>query len=184
TESGNAGSAQEAECQGILAAIRGGIRQQLKLVMIETDNKGIADFLNNQDCNLSWTASNFLEAAKSSTESGNAGSAQEAECQGILAAIRGGIRQQLKLVMIETDNKGIADFLNNQDCNLSWTASNFLEAAKSSTSFNSVFFSFCNRSGNHLAHILAQKADRSQVIPTSYSPIYLLLNGCLNSKNN
>ncbi|KAF5191681.1 hypothetical protein FRX31_018732 [Thalictrum thalictroides] len=95
------------------------------------------------------------------SECGNAGTSQEAECRGIHAAVTKGIRLQLKNVVIESDNKGAIEYLQGKPSNLSWTASIILDQAKHlSCSFNSVIFSFCYRSGNSSAHIIASQRMR------------------------
>ncbi|KAF5195462.1 hypothetical protein FRX31_014947 [Thalictrum thalictroides] len=99
------------------------------------------------------------------TESGHAGTSEEAECKGIQAALGRAIQLQLKDVILETDCKGAADYLLNQPANLSWTSSSILDQAKYlSRSFISVHFAFCNRLCNEAAHTLASRADTSSTI--------------------
>ncbi|KAF5186632.1 hypothetical protein FRX31_023781 [Thalictrum thalictroides] len=75
---------------------------------------------------------------------GNTATAESTKCQGILTAAGWAINQQLKVFEIETDCQSAADYLNGAQNSLSW-------------------------SGNYSVHILAQHADRSLVVPKSFS---------------
>ncbi|KAF5178788.1 hypothetical protein FRX31_031625, partial [Thalictrum thalictroides] len=93
-------------------------------------------------------------------EHSTTGSAEEAKCRGLLAAVKRGVCQQLKHVEIDSDNKGAVDYLQGKPSNLSWTATNFLDEASTIAANYFTYFSFmhCNRSGNQSAHILASRA--------------------------
>ncbi|KAF5184081.1 hypothetical protein FRX31_026329 [Thalictrum thalictroides] len=99
-------------------------------------------------------------------ESDTAGSAEEAQCRGILAAAKWGAWKHLVDVEIESDCKGAIDFLNGKANNLSWNAQNYLKEATSI--FHSVVYIFCNRTGNRCAHLLASSAQMCSPDPTLY----------------
>ncbi|KAF5185973.1 hypothetical protein FRX31_024440, partial [Thalictrum thalictroides] len=103
------------------------------------------------------------------SESASSETSEEAECRGLCAAIRRGIEQQLSKVVIESDNQSAVDYLNGKSVNLSWQSAAILDQAVSlSKFFSSVYFTFCHRSGNALAHTLAALSDRSLSVPCIY----------------
>ncbi|KAF5202703.1 hypothetical protein FRX31_007710 [Thalictrum thalictroides] len=111
----------------------------------------------------------LLLSTSTSSESASSETSEEAECRGLCAAIRRGIEQQLSKVVIESDNQSAVDYLNGKSVNLSWQSAAILDQAVSlSKCFSSVFFTFCHRSGNALAHTLAALSDRSLSVPCIY----------------
>ncbi|KAF5183696.1 hypothetical protein FRX31_026715 [Thalictrum thalictroides] len=64
TKSEYAGNAEEAECRGILEAIKEGIIHQLRNIELETDDKAAANYLAGKPTNVSWTAANILDEVK------------------------------------------------------------------------------------------------------------------------
>ncbi|KAF5175596.1 hypothetical protein FRX31_034818 [Thalictrum thalictroides] len=65
TESGKVETSEEAECQGIRAAVRRGIQQQLLNVIVEFDNLSAIDHLNGRSDNLAWQSATILDQALS-----------------------------------------------------------------------------------------------------------------------
>ncbi|KAF5182282.1 hypothetical protein FRX31_028131 [Thalictrum thalictroides] len=104
-------------------------------------------------------------------------SAEEAECKGLLLAVKTGICQGLHDVVFETDNKNAANYLAGIPASLSWSSVNILDEAKLlSLYFQSVCFIFCNRTGNCVAHTLATQRGASYLVPTLYHvpPVWLI----------
>ncbi|KAF5184740.1 hypothetical protein FRX31_025672 [Thalictrum thalictroides] len=94
------------------------------------------------------------------TGRGGAGTSEEAECKGMLSAVRWCINLKVSRLELETDCKGAADFLNGVQTNLSWSSTAILqELQHMSLEFVSFKISFCNRSRNQVAHQIAHHVD-------------------------
>ncbi|KAF5206484.1 hypothetical protein FRX31_003932 [Thalictrum thalictroides] len=125
----------------------------------QTSPIGIGCIIRNSD-------GKFLYAG---TVSGHASSVEEAESEGVLFAIQKGVELHLKAVVIETDNKGVADYLQNQPSNLSWSTHAILDQAVSIASFfDVIMYSFYSRACNTSAHMLAAAADLNSTATFSF----------------
>ncbi|KAF5186431.1 hypothetical protein FRX31_023983 [Thalictrum thalictroides] len=112
---------------------------------------------------------NFLNAG---TNSDYAASSEEAECKGILYATQWGAEKGVTHLELETDCKGAVDYLMGKPSNLSWRSSNILkEVALASQLYEHHHISFCKRTGNSAAHLLAHHANLSSVLPVLFHPI-------------
>ncbi|KAF5207394.1 hypothetical protein FRX31_003019 [Thalictrum thalictroides] len=116
-----------------------------------------------------------------SSDSGLAGNVEEAECKGILSAVCRGTSLKLKEVIIEFDCRGAINYLQGKDSNISWTANNVLdEAIHTASTFGlTISFSFCLRTGNQFAHLLAGYAQTSSLVPILFNIDWLLSQICL-----
>ncbi|KAF5185951.1 hypothetical protein FRX31_024464 [Thalictrum thalictroides] len=117
----------------------------------------------------------FLSAGSSR---GGETSSEEAECKGLLSATRYDIQLKIERLELETDCKAAADFWKGTKANLSWSSIEIMQELKL-LSLEFVFFSlsFCNRTGNQAAHLLAKNATLSSLdANTLYSPPSWLCN--------